>query len=60
MRRTFVGQWITNREFFEREPRNVFHRQLEPIDLPLDKLQNKHILFYNKITNLFHILVVHN
>lgn len=41
----FVGKWITDGDFAEREPRNVFHRQLHKIDLPPDELSNSHILF---------------
>ncbi len=41
----FVGKWITDGAFAPREPRNVFHRQLEKIDLPPDELSNSHILF---------------
>lgn len=41
----FAGKWITDRDFAEREPRNVFHRQLEKISLPPDELSNSHILF---------------
>ena len=46
----FMGVWITNGEFASRKPRNVFHRQLEKIDLPLDELQNRHLLFRKKFT----------
>lgn len=45
MRYEFTGEWITNSEFYNLKPRNVFHRQLEPLDLPCDKIRNKHILF---------------
>lgn len=41
----FVGKWITDSEFCDLEPRNVFHKQLEPISLPCDKHRNRHILF---------------
>jgi hypothetical protein len=42
---TFLGKWITDDEFFSLEPRNVFHRQLEKLDLPCDDHRNRHILF---------------
>ena len=46
----FTGKWITDSDFAEREPRNVFHRQLHKIDLPPDELSNSHILFRKKFT----------
>lgn len=45
MEHTFSGQWITNDEFAALPPRNVFHRQLEPLDLPCTEHRNRHILF---------------
>ena len=41
---SFVGFWITDSEFSDLRPRNVFHRQKEPLDLPEEHL-NAHILF---------------
>lgn len=41
----FIGKWITDCEFFQLEPRNVFHRQLEAMELPCDLHRNRHILF---------------
>ena len=41
----FSGKWITDSEFAGLEPRNVFHRQLEPLELPCDEHRNCHILF---------------
>lgn len=41
----FKGKWITDDEFYKLKPRNVFHKQLEPIDLPCDEHRNRHILF---------------
>ena len=41
----FVGKWITDAEFYQLPPRNVFHKQLQPIDLPCDEHRNRHILF---------------
>lgn len=46
----FRGCWITNSEFAPLMPRNVFHRQLTPIDLPPDEHQNRHILFRQRFT----------
>ena len=45
-----MPHWITDRAFAPRLPRNVFHRQLEPIDLPADPLANAHILFRKHFT----------
>jgi len=42
---TFVGKWITDDEFAALVPRNVFHKQLEPVELPCDEHRNRHILF---------------
>ena len=36
--------------FSIRKPRNVFHRQLQPIDLPQDDKRNNHILFRKKFS----------
>lgn len=44
----FTGKWITDDEFCNLPPRNVFHRQLKPIDLPCDEHRNRHILFRKK------------
>jgi len=44
----FTGKWITDSEFYKLAPRNVFHRQLEKIDLPCDEHRNRHILFRKK------------
>lgn len=45
MSRKFQGAWITNREFRDLKPVNVFHRQLEKIEIPSVAPQNAHILF---------------
>lgn len=39
------GKWITNDEFYALKPRNVFHRQYEPRELPCREHRNRHILF---------------
>lgn len=44
----FKGKWITDDEFFELKPRNVFHKQLETLDLPCEEHRNRHILFRKK------------
>lgn len=46
----FKGSWITDDEFAFLKPRNVFHRQLEPVDLPCDEHRNRHILFRKKFS----------
>jgi len=45
MGHTFVGRWITNSEFSDLKPRNVFHRQLDKVHLPCKEHLNRHILF---------------
>lgn len=45
MSHQFTGKWITDAEFAALEPRNVFHRQLDAVDLPCDAHRNRHILF---------------
>lgn len=44
----FIGKWITDSEFYQLESRNVFHRQLEPMNLPCDQHRDRHILFRKK------------
>ncbi len=46
----FTGKWITDGEFFELAPRNVFFRQLEKVKLPCEEHRNRHILFRKKFT----------
>ena len=48
MEHTFKSKWITNSEFANLKPRNVFHKQLNKIDLPCDEHRNRHILFRRK------------
>lgn len=45
MNHVFKGKWITNEEFSQLKPRNVFHRQLEDVELSCDQHRNRHILF---------------
>ena len=48
MEHIFTGKWITNSEFANLKPRNVFHKQLDKVDLPCDEHRNRHILFRRK------------
>jgi len=48
MEHVFTGNWITDSEFAALKPRNVFHKQLEKVDLPCDEHRNRHILFRKK------------
>ena len=41
----FSGVWITDGEFSDLVPRQVFHRQLQRVELPCDEHRNRHILF---------------
>lgn len=41
----FKGKWISDGVLAPRAPRNVFHRQLNNIDLTVDEHSNSHILF---------------
>ena len=45
MNRVFQGKWITDDEFSNLQPRNVFHRELDRVDIPLTEHRNRHILF---------------
>ncbi len=44
----FTGKFITDSEFFKLKPRNVFHKQLDRVELPCDEHRNRHILFRKK------------
>lgn len=46
----FMGKWITDGEFFDLAPRNVFHRQLDKVDIDCTEHRNRHILFRKKFT----------
>ena len=48
MEHIFTGKWITDAEFANLVPRNVFHRQLDKISLPCEEHRNRHILFRKK------------
>ena len=45
MSHQFLGKWITSEEFADLAPRNVFHRQLEPLPLDCSAHRNRHVLF---------------
>lgn len=45
MQHLFKGKWITDGEFAHLVPRNVFHKQLESVDLPCEEHRDRHILF---------------
>lgn len=44
----FEGKWISDAVFANRLPRNIYHKQLQPLDLPNDEQANAHILFRKK------------
>jgi len=44
----FQGVWITSQEFAGLEPVQVFHRQLDKVEIKSVGLQNAHILFRKK------------
>lgn len=46
----FKGKWITTDEFCSLKPRNVFHRQLEAVELSCKEHRNRHILFRKKFS----------
>ena len=46
----FKGQWISDSVLANVAPRNVFHRQLQPTDLPWDANSNSHVLFRRTLT----------
>ncbi|MBE7046222.1 MAG: alpha-L-rhamnosidase [Ruminococcaceae bacterium] len=49
--RTFTGKWITNKDFYDLKPINVFHKAEEPFEYtPREEIQNKHILFRCEFT----------
>ena len=50
MEHIFKGKWITNKAFAGLTPVNVFHRQLEKIEINSKGSQNSHILFRKRFT----------
>ena len=41
----FQGKWITNTEFCDLLPRNVYHRQLDDLVIDCSMHRNRHVLF---------------
>ena len=50
MSHTFKGKWITDREFYQLPPRNVFFRQLKREKLDCSEHRNRHILFRKTVS----------
>ena len=48
MSHRFSGKWISNKTFSGLRAQNVFHKQLEKIELDCRKYRNQHILFRRK------------
>lgn len=48
MTHQFQGKWISDEVLCAREPRNIFHRQLNKIKFPKDEHANSHVLFRKK------------
>lgn len=46
----FAGKWISDDEFYALRPRNVFHKQLEIVDLDCSEHRNAHILFRKRFS----------
>ena len=44
-RHSFSGKWITDSEFEDIQPINVFHKQLEDTKIKADTKLNRHVLF---------------
>ena len=45
MEHHFRGVWISDTELASLEPRNVFFRQLERVELDCTQHRNRHVLF---------------
>ena len=50
MTHQFKGKWISDAELAALQPRNVFHRQLEPLQLDCSEHRNAHVLFRKRFT----------
>ena len=50
MKHEFTGKWITDAEMGSLESRNVFHRQLEPMEIDCSCHRNRHILFRKRFS----------
>ncbi|MBQ8357939.1 MAG: family 78 glycoside hydrolase catalytic domain [Clostridia bacterium] len=46
----FAGKWITNDEFCDLPPRNVYHRQLNKVKFDCSEHRNRHILFRRRFS----------
>ncbi|MBO5841822.1 MAG: alpha-L-rhamnosidase, partial [Clostridia bacterium] len=49
MSHQFQGKWISCAELAALAPRNVFHRQLEPLTLDCSEHRNRHVLFRKRL-----------
>ena len=49
MSHQFHGKWISDAELAALQPRNVFHRQLEPLALDCSEHRNRHVLFRKRL-----------
>ncbi len=49
MSHQFKGKWISNKEMAPLAPRNVFHRQLEPLHIDCSEHRNRHVLFRKRL-----------
>ena len=45
MSHQFKGRWISDKELSALSPRNVFHRQLDPVKLDCSQYRDRHVLF---------------
>lgn len=50
MTHIFKGKWITDNEFYNLEPRNIFHKQLDKIKFDCSEHRNRHVLFRKKFS----------
>ena len=48
MEHSFKGKWISNATFANLAPRNVFHRELDKVELDCSAYRNQHLLFRKK------------
>ena len=48
MSHNFKGVWITDEEFANLAPRNIFHREKDKMDIDCSEHRNRHILFRKK------------
>ena len=50
MEHTFKGKWISNSEFADLKPRNVFHKQLDPVICPVTSTETVTFSFAKSFT----------